>query len=162
MELAGYEKYMRLVIENKHLYYRIAYSFMGNEADSLDAISQMTLSIVEKHQQLRNEDSFLPWSKKILINACRTLLREKKRTTVVAEFPTIADNFDENELAEQMLVRKAVTALPEKYREIIVMRYYLDMEYQDIADAAGIPLGTVKSRLNRAVSVLKKQLGGGF
>jgi len=162
MEQAGYEKYMQIVVENKNLYYRIAYSFMGNEADSLDAISQMTLSIVEKYQQLRNEDSFLPWSKKILINACRTLLREKKRTTVVAEFPTIADGFDENELAEQMLVRKAVAALPEKYREIIVMRYYLDMEYQDIADAAVIPLGTVKSRLNRAVSVLKKHLGGEF
>ena len=162
MNALSYEKFTNQVIENKNIYYRIAYSFMGNEADALDAVSQMTLTVIEKHAQLREEDSFLPWSKKILINACRTLLREKKRTTVVAEFPTIADGFDENELAEQMLVRKAVAALPEKYREIIVMRYYLDMEYQDIADAAVIPLGTVKSRLNRAVSVLKKHLGGEF
>jgi RNA polymerase sigma-70 factor (ECF subfamily) len=162
MQPIGYEKYTGWIMENRNLYYRIAYSFMGNEADSLDAISQMTLSVLEKHHQLRDPNRFLPWSKKILINACRKGLRDRKRTTVMAEFPLIIDPFDENQLAEQLMVRKAVYGLIPKYREIIVMRYYLDMEYRDISDATGLPLGTVKSRINRATSLLKEGLGGEF
>ena len=162
MDPTEIEKAMERVLENKNLYYRIAYSFTGNQADSLDAISEMTLSVLEKLGQLRDPEQFLPWSKKILMNACRKRLRDRKRTTVVAEFPQVADPYDENQWAEQWMVRKAVYGLPPKFKEIVIMRYYLDMEYQDIAHTIGLPLGTIKSRLNRAMSALKKELGGEF
>jgi RNA polymerase sigma-70 factor (ECF subfamily) len=55
-----------------------------------------------------------------------------------------------------------VYGLTPKFKEIVIMRYYLDMEYQDIAHTIGLPLGTVKSRLNRAMSALQKELGGDF
>jgi RNA polymerase sigma-70 factor (ECF subfamily) len=54
-------------------------------------------------------------------------------------------------------IEKGLATLPEKYREVLVLRYYEDMEYKDIADVLQIPLGTVSVRIQRAKQALEKQ-----
>jgi RNA polymerase sigma-70 factor (ECF subfamily) len=56
-------------------------------------------------------------------------------------------------------VRRAVDALPAPFREVIVLREIEELDYREIAEVAGIPLGTVMSRLSRARSMLFKALG---
>jgi len=149
------------ICEHRNDYYRLAYSFMGQEADAMDAVSQMTVVVLEKYHTLREETSFPAWSKKILVNICRDKLKDKKRIQPL-ELPVDQAYEDPKNVEDEVLVRNAINALPEKYREVLVLRYYLDYEYQDIAKALDLPDGTVKSRLYRGMAALKEILKGEY
>jgi RNA polymerase sigma-70 factor (ECF subfamily) len=155
---------METVIINRNQYYRLAYSFLGNEADAMDAVQQMTLVIIEKGHTLRTPEAFGSWSKKILINICRGRLKERKSKEIPLELPLDLTKAPEAGLAndERVLIREHIQALPLKYREMVYLRYYLNYEYKEIAEYLQIPEGTVKSRLNRAISELKDSLKGAY
>ena len=144
---------------NKNVYYRLALSFMGNEAEALDAISQMTLLIVEKIHTLRSAEAFLPWSKKILVNVCKEFWRKNPRTLPIDE-ALAAEGESGLHLEEELMLRQEIMKLSENHREVIYLRYYVDYEYKEIARILEVPEGTVKSRLNRAVEILRTQMGG--
>ena len=144
---------------NKNVYYQLALSFMGNEAEALDAISQMTLLIVEKIHTLRSAEAFLPWSKKILVNVCKEFWRKNPRTLPIDE-ALAAEGESGLHLEEELMLRQEIMKLSENHREVIYLRYYLDYEYKEIARILEVPEGTVKSRLNRAVEILRTQMGG--
>ena len=65
---------------------------------------------------------------------------------------------DARAVEDDLVVRKALGQLPEKYKEVLVMRYFLGYNYQDIAQSLGLPDGTVKSRINRARAQLQKKI----
>jgi RNA polymerase sigma-70 factor (ECF subfamily) len=153
-------EYLEFICARRNDYYRLAFSFMRNEADALDAVSQMTVKVLEKHHTLRNSESFPPWSKQILANICRNKLKERKRLLPAEDFP--APPPGESGIEERLLIRAAVAALPLKYREAVILRYYLGYEYKNIARLLKIPEGTVKSRLNRGLSDLRNRLKGDF
>lgn len=144
---------------NKNMYYRLALSFTGNEADALDAISQMTLLIVEKLHTLRSAEAFLPWSKKILVNVCKEFWRKNPRTLPIEE-ALAAEGASGLNLEEELMLRQYIGQLSESHKEVIYLRYYLDYEYKEIARILEVPEGTVKSRLNRALETLRIQMGG--
>jgi len=147
--------------KDRHMYYRLAYSMMGNEADALDAISQMTLLVVEKIGTLRSADAFSPWSKKILVNVCRDMWRRTPKALPLDETGFLVKD-PGHELDEDMTIRQYIRDLPEKQREVILLRYYMDLEYQDIAQYLAVPEGTVKSRLNRATEALRDHMKGAY
>ncbi|MEG1997773.1 MAG: RNA polymerase sigma factor, partial [Clostridiales bacterium] len=134
-----------------------AYSFMGNEADSMDAVSQLAVVIIEKSAGIREETAFPAWSKRVLVNICKSRLKEKKRREVPTEDPLALAPSTDYRLsdADTMAVREAVAALPPHYREPLLLRYYLNYEYAEIAALLHIPEGTVKSRLHRAIGELR-------
>jgi len=152
---------LELLQKNRNMYYRLAYSLTGNEADALEAISQMTLLVVEKIDSLRSADAFLAWSKKILINVCRDMWRRTPKALPLEEF-SLSENIPDHEPEEEWVVRQFIRDLPEKHREVILLRYYLDYEYHDIAQYLAVPEGTVKSRLNRATETLRDRMKGAY
>lgn len=156
---SGLQSYIDHICSHRNEYYRLAYSFMGNEADSLDAVSQMTVIVLEKHGSLRNPEAFPSWSKKILVNLCRDKLKDKKRVQPI-ELPIELASEAPVNIEDDVLVRNAVANLPEKYREAIVLRYYLGYEYKDIAAYLQVPEGTIKSRLSRGIQALREKLKG--
>ena len=155
----GLTGYIDFVCVHRNDYYRLAYSFMGNEADSMDAISQMTVIVLEKYHTLRNPEAFASWSKKILVNVCRDKLKEKKRVQPI-ELPIDLAAAPMKDIENGVLVRETVAKLPPKYREAIVLRYFLGYEYKDIAAYLDVPEGTIKSRLNRGIATLRDLLKG--
>ena len=150
---------IRILLEKKQMYYRLAYSLLGNEADALDAISQTTLQIVEKIHTLRDRNAFSAWSRKILVNVCREFWRKNPKNLPMEE-ALIKEDEDGLALEDVLIIREYISQLPDIHREVIYLRYYLDYEYKDIAGILEIPEGTVKSRLNRAMENLRQQLGG--
>lgn len=157
------QKYIDYICENRHTYYRLAYSFMGNEADSMDAVSQLTLIVLEKGHSLRQPDSFPAWSKKVLANICRSRLKERGRREMPLELPLNLLKEESGGLGseETMVLRQAVRHLPEVQRDVIILRYYLNYEYKEIAALLDVPQGTVKSRLHRAIAQLQEVLRQG-
>ncbi|MGB3036479.1 MAG: sigma-70 family RNA polymerase sigma factor [Methyloceanibacter sp.] len=112
---------------------------------------------------------------KIVRNTCLTMLRRRKgRSNVIVLRDMLSDDdpllrnalrdvtsVPERQViakAEQEAVRAALASLPEHYREIVVLREFEDMSYQEIADITQLPIGTVMSRLSRTRRALREAL----
>ena len=147
-----------LLSEKKQMYYRLAYSLTGSEADALDAISQMTLQVVEKIHTLRSNEAFVAWSRRILVNVCREHWRKTPKNLPIDE-AMVLESSSGLAIEDELVLRQFIARLPEIHREVIYLRFYMDYEYSDIAQVLEIPEGTVKSRLNRALESLREQMG---
>lgn len=124
----------------------------------------------------RGDCAFSTWLYRIAVNTAKDVLRSERRHATLSitgeddedgetrewDIPvTSGDSVPEYALDRKetiLEVRRAIEALPEDMRRIIVMRDINDMQYGDIAKVLGVELGTVKSRLNRARAALKKIL----
>lgn len=153
------EALLTLIMQQKQDYYRLAYTYMGNDEDAMDAMEDMIVIIFENIDRIRKPDAFYSWSKTILVNCCRKLLRKKKN---LLSWEAAGGESHEvfPELDQQMALERQLSLLNEKHREVLKLRYYLDLDYQQIADTLKIPLGTVKSRISTGLTKLAEGLGG--
>lgn len=159
------EALLQLIMADQDAYYRLAYSYMGNEHDAMDAMEDMIVTIYEKVDQLQNGAAFYSWSKTILVNRCKTLLRKKKRFLPMEEEQesSLAGFTDDNpyrKTESEMDLQLLLSHLTAKQREVIELRYVHDLPYQTIADMTGAPLGTIKSRMSQGIQKLKVLIGG--
>ncbi|MBP3507650.1 MAG: sigma-70 family RNA polymerase sigma factor [Lachnospiraceae bacterium] len=149
-------EYCEYVSRYRNQLYMTAYSILKNEMDAEDAACNAILKGYEHLDQLKNSHKFKPWL--ITITKNEALKIRQKRL----ELPG-------NEKVEELLkpaqdnyseLWDVVQNLKEEYRLVVVMFYYNDLSIRDIADVLDIPVGTVKSRLNRGREQLKEVLKG--
>lgn len=153
---------VQLVMSQKKEYYKLAYAYMENKEDALDALEDMIVILYDNINKLKKEDAFFSWSKTILANRCKKLLREKNKVVYI---DTVEDTACEGEISqkeEQIALERHITQLNAKHQEIIKLRYYLDLDYQNISEILKIPIGTVKSRISIALKKLKESFGGEY
>ncbi|MHC4471766.1 MAG: RNA polymerase sigma factor [Planctomycetota bacterium] len=145
--------------------YFAALALVGNREDALD-ISQE--AFVKAYRAIRRFDAarpFYPWFYRIVRNLCYDWLRRRSnrpRNGLEGEIPDSRANPEvlarRDEIREE--VWNAVHRLGERDREILVLRHFQHMSYREIAEALGIPQGTVMSRLFTARSRLRAELDG--
>ena len=156
--------------------YNVCYRITGNANDALDA-SQETFGILfRKIQDFRFQSKFSSWVYRIAVNASIDLKRRSASRTAPASLEALTGDRDDvgrldpmhdggehpptlvsrRELEEE--VQRAITRLSPKMRAITVLRYTESLSYEEIAEALGISLGTVKSRLSRAHAALDREL----
>lgn len=135
--------------------YIIASAILKNEADAEDAVSNAILKAYENLGQLRSIRKFKPWMLAITKN--EALKIKKKRLelpgddAVEAMLKPVRDQYDE--------LWDVIQVMKEEYRLVVVLFYYDGLSLKDISEVLNIPLGTVKSRLNRGREMLKNALG---
>jgi len=147
----------QIIIDHKRDYYKLAYSFTFNDQDALDAISDMTLILLKKIKTLKDITKFNSYSNTILVNCCRKIIKSRIVTFYLDE-NLIATPEEYNE--EIIDLKNSIEKLPIKYQEVIILKYFQDLDYQTISEILKIPLGTVKSRLNIGLKQLEKKMGG--
>ncbi|NIK69931.1 MULTISPECIES: sigma-70 family RNA polymerase sigma factor [unclassified Paenibacillus] len=156
---------LQLIMADQDAYYRLAYTYMGNEHDALDAMEDMIVTLYEKIDQLQKSEAFYSWSKTILVNRCKAMLRKNGKFTPLEDgqeagvYGLTEDNpyrGTESEMDMQTLL----SHLNAHQREAIELRYVHDFPYQTIADMTGVPLGTIKSRISQGIEKLKVIIGG--
>jgi RNA polymerase sigma-70 factor (ECF subfamily) len=111
--------------------------------------------------------SFGTWVYRIATNTSLDELRKRRRRPQLqvvdpADAPEIVDDVAERRVevvADRLAIDAAVAALPDDFRTAVVLRDVADLEYAEIADALGIPVGTVKSRIARGRALLAEHLG---
>ncbi len=146
------------VLESEQTLYRISMSMLKNEADCEDAVQTAILTAYEKLGSLREERYFRTWLVRILINVCNMQLKKRSRVisledaTGVPE-PSLLSHTESTEL------RLAIEALPVKIRQAVVLYYIEDFSVSEIKNILKIPEGTVKSRLSKGRSHLRRILG---
>ena len=139
--------------------YRTARAILGNEPDARDTVQDAWLSIWRRLPDLRDTGAFDAWVERIVVNACRSRLRQRAR---VREIP-MAPGFEQPDrshgsrpeaIAERETVERAFERLNPDQRAILVLHHLHHQPVVAIAAALGIPEGTVKWRLHAARTAL--------
>ena len=154
------EALLQLVMVEQASYYKLAYVYMKNQEDALDAMQDMIVILYENIDKLKKDDAFYSWSKTILVNACKNILRKKKQIVPLEEISEERIYERESQQEDKMVLEKYISELSENHQEVIRLRYYLDLDYVTIGEILNIPLGTVKSRIHAGMKNLKESLGG--
>ena len=150
--------------------FALARYLMRNAEDAEDMVQECYLRAFQHFESYRGP-AIKPWLLAILRNACYSEFTRRGKREV-----SLDDPWDDDRAAEQMpiwqepstspdvslirahddeTIRQLVATLPQPFREVIVLREVNDLSYQEIAEVAGVPIGTVMSRLARARSMLR-------
>lgn len=151
-----------LIMAEKDEYYRLAYTYTGNREDALDCLQDMTVRVFDNIGKLRDIDSFYTWSKTILVNLCKAMLRKKGRVIALDETREEACHEDYTTREERQDILVYLNRLSSIHQEVIKLRYFFDMDYEMIARVLGIPVGTVKSRISGGMTKLRELFGGDY
>ena len=137
--------------------YRLAGLLLGNSHEAEDAVQDALVTAWQGFDKLRDADRFGAWFDRILVNGCRDRLRRRGTVRFIAMDGSIdsvgADPF--RELIERDALLAGLIHLTADERIVIVLRYWADLPLEGIADRLGWPLGSVKSRLHRALGRLR-------
>ena len=140
-------------------FYRLAYSYLQNREEALDAVQTAVCRALERQDSLRDEAALGTWFTRILVNTCMDLLRQRKRVTFVP--PEALDSVRyEVPLQEEGSLNRRVNALPPEVQTVVKLRFYEDMSLKEISEVTGWNLNTVKSRLYAGLKKLRISLEG--
>lgn len=132
--------------------YRVSVSILRSDADAQDAVQQ-ALENAWRHRRRVNADFFAPWLTRIVINTCKSLLRQKKRLIVTDRM----EAFDRTSPPSDPSLRDALERVPYHYRMPLLLHYLEGFSLEEIARMLHLPLNTVKSRLHRGRSLLRAE-----
>ena len=111
---------------------------------------------------LRDPDRFDAWLHRLTVNACLDQARRRRRRPIEVELSPLHEPLMSDQsgaIADRELIEGVLRRLDEAGRAIVVLHYYLGMPLTDVAATLGIPLGTVKSRLHRALTEMRAAVG---
>jgi RNA polymerase sigma-70 factor (ECF subfamily) len=149
-----------LVEEHSEMLFRYAYRLSGSAADAEDLTQQTFLAAHRHLDQLREAGRARSWLCAIL----RNVYLKQLRSNGGLEFDSLQDVAEpasevalDHPIDEEQL-QSALLELPEEYRSPVILFYFGELSYKEIAEQLEVPIGTVMSRLARAKSLLKKRL----
>ena len=109
------------LVENQARFYRLAYSYLHNREDALDAVQAAVCKALEKQDSLKDADAMRTWFYRILVNVCTDLLRGRKREAPIAPEDLDPGSY-EDPLPDDSLAHR-VEALPPEFRAVIRLRF---------------------------------------
>lgn len=151
--------------------FALCYGILGCREEALDATQEAFMLAYKNLSGFRGEAKVSSWLHRIAINQCLTRMCSAKSREESLEFEegalviTSSSNspFDVVEEKERaLLIRKAIRSLPFELRQIVIMKEFEDMTFQEIAEVLDMPVSTVKSRLYLALRQLKLRLENKF
>jgi RNA polymerase sigma-70 factor (ECF subfamily) len=147
----------RVVAEYRDRVYRLAYALLGDHAAAEDAAQEAFVRIWKGLSGFRDEAALSTWIYAIARNACLTYRKRQRPERFVpiengieAGAPVAA-----SDTLTGIDLRRALAELPTKYRDVLILYYFEERSYQQVSEALGIPIGTVKTYLHRAKICLR-------
>ncbi len=147
------------------------YRFLGNVEEAEDIVQETFLRLYRNKHAYRQIAKFSTWIYTIAGNLAKTELRKRKRRKVVSisdigfddkeyEIEDEMANTDQaaNSTMTEKIIQDAIDALPPRFKQVIILRDIQELSYEEIGSILHIPLGTVKSRVNRARLKLQSKL----
>ncbi len=135
-------------------YYRLAYSYVHNEADACDIVQNGAYKAIRASHSLKNIEYAGTWVYRIMLNEIFDFCRKRKFESLEEmDWETGAeDSYEDVDL------KAALQALSDQERMIVELKYFEDMKLEEIAELMNINLSTVKSKLYRSMKKLRLQL----
>jgi RNA polymerase sigma-70 factor (ECF subfamily) len=151
--------------------FALAYGILGREEDARDATQETFISAFRSLRNFRGDAKVSSWLHRIAVNQCIT---KQRRAKVRGEMPLDDENdsdgmsffasaqespaVEAEQKQQTLIVRRAINALPPELRQVVVMKEFEELTFQEIAEVLDLPLSTVKSRLYTALKQLKLRL----
>jgi RNA polymerase sigma-70 factor (ECF subfamily) len=136
--------------------YRQAWGYLRDDEAAKDAAQQVFVTAYEGIRYLRQEPALRRWLYRICRNRCLNIVRRQKLERKLRPEPPDKVNSD---VALRVTLREVISRLDDPYREVVILRYYNDLTYDEIAEVLNISISNVKIRLFRAKKTLKTMLG---
>jgi RNA polymerase sigma-70 factor (ECF subfamily) len=155
-----------LILERKGDIYRLAYVYMRDENDALDILHDTVYRAYVSIKKLKNPEYFNTWLTRIVINCSLSALKKRRKINENEEKVFGEDINDSNyENIEDIIVSeidlmKSIERLTFNEKTIVMLKYFQDFTITQIAEVLSCPIGTVKSRLNKALKLLRTELEG--
>lgn len=154
MKQEAFDRVSRYIVENQNSFYRLAYSYLKNREDALDAVQDAVCKALENCTGLRDQEAMRTWFYRILVNECLSLLRSRGRIQTEdsegLEIPYEEKGFEHHDDIDQMLLK-----LDQDTQTIIKLRFFEELSLSDVSDVMGLNLNTVKSKLYRGLRQLR-------
>ena len=160
------EAYEELIAGYRIRLFRKACSLIGNHDDAEDVLQDALVTAFKALDRFRGESGIYTWLYRITVNKCRDHLRSRrsrKEDAVEHLPPLISDdrisvekNLELSDDAAYLMAK--INSLDRKYRQVLALRYYDNLSYQEIAILVRVNIGTVKSRLFKARELLKRAI----
>lgn len=160
-----------LVKKYKEPLLNFVYRFLGNMIEAEDIVQDTFLRVYKNKHYYKEVARFSTWIYTIAGNLAKTELRRRKRrklfsinkeTAAEKEFelpdPNLNPEQETDSALTEKLIQKAISNLPPKFRQVIILRDVQGFSYEEISSIVRVPLGTVKSRVNRARLRLQEDL----
>jgi len=166
------EAYSEIVYRYKDKLINFVYRYAGNYDDSEDIVQDTLIKVYTSKHLYKEIAKFSTWIYTIAINLAKTKLLKKQKMKTFSlsdsyddddkDFDVPDDAFtpdvDANSKFLSKHIQDALNKINENYRELVVMRDVEDLSYEEIAEITGLPMGTVKSRINRGREKLQELL----
>lgn len=153
------DSFIQLIQPIKEKLYRVSFVYLRNEDDALDCVHDGIIKAIKSLDTLKEPQHFNTWITKIIVNVCKDHIKKNSKVVLVDindyENKLISED-NKNDINFE--IKTALNKLSEKERNLIVMRYLEDNSLKDIVTKTNLPLGTVKSRLNRTLIKLRKYM----
>ena len=146
----------RIILEKYNQYYRLAYSYVHNEADACDIVQNGAYKAMRGSDTLKNPEYAETWVYRIMLNECFGYLKKPGFLSYEAmqeengmEAGAVEDTYTNVDL------QRALETLPEHDRAVVILKYFEDRKLEEIADILEENVSTVKSRLYRSIKKLR-------
>ncbi|MCP5105673.1 MAG: sigma-70 family RNA polymerase sigma factor [bacterium] len=149
------------LLEHTDFVYKCAYRYSGNKLDAEDLTQETFYAAYKKLSQLKDMDKCKSWLFAILRNTYLRSIEKNKNVNVISSEDFLQNLADEsetdnfNDFADCNL-QEALNTLPEKYKTPVLLYYFSNISYKEMAAMLEIPIGTVMSRIARAKIYLRK------
>jgi len=151
--------------------FALCFGMMGREEDARDAVQETFVSAYRNLGSFRGDAKVSSWLHRIAVNQCLTIKRRRKarpeelfddrdsgEDNRFVDSPRRSPSLTTEQVERLKIVRHAVGSLPTDLRQVIVMKEFEEMTFQEISETLELPLSTVKSRLYTALKQLKMKL----
>lgn len=148
----------------------LAHGMLRDPIEAQDVVEEALVRAHDAGPGFRGERGLRTWLLRITANLCRDRLRRRRFTAgsldgpvpihdAALRFEPVADwDAALDQARVSAALEQAIAALPDEQREAVLLRHRLELSYEDMSDALGVPLGTIKSRLARALAALREAM----
>lgn len=148
------EQLTEFLVREQARFYRLAYSYLHDREDALDAVQSAVCKSLEKQDSLRETGAMRTWFYRILVHTCTDMLRRRKWFASVS-----ADELDRGSYEEPLPTDgelwERLGHLPPEIQTVIRLRFFEELSLREIGEVTGTPVNTVKTRLYTGLKKLR-------
>jgi len=158
---AAISDFNALVREHQAMVFSMAYHFLGDRSAAEELAQDVFLQLFRHLDKMQSPEHVVFWLRRVTANRCIDEARRRQRRPEIQleEMPDPAGPVSTADLLVSHRLRRLVASLPERARMMVVLRYQEDLDPEDIASVMNMPLNTVKSQLQRALTMLRQKVG---
>lgn len=156
------QKLICYITENKENFYRLAFSYVKNQQDALDIVQDSIYKAIRSVGKLNDPLVIRSWFYRIVVNTAFDFLRRQKKVLAVDEDTLELLSSGQEDVYHNLDLERAIDQLPPKYRSIIILKYFEDLTIEEVAQVMDENINTVKTRLYRALRLLKLEITDHF